>query len=74
MQIQGGYSRGGVPHGVAPQSVVTGINADPTKGGRAYIPKNQNIPKGFVESHSIGNYGWIFGIENPQTQGYVTPR
>ena len=59
--------------GVAPQTGVTGINANPTKGGRAYIPKNQNIPKGFVESHSIVNYGWIFERSNGQP-GYVTPR
>jgi len=64
--------------GVAPQAAVTGIDADPAKGGRAYIPKNQGIPKGFVESHSIGNYGWIFGIQpglpNNLSNGYVSPR
>ena len=64
--------------GVAPQAAVGGINNLPTgntKGGRAFIPKNQDIDKkGFVKSHSIGNYGWIFEIVNPKTPGYVTPR
>ncbi|MDQ6481854.1 hypothetical protein [Dyadobacter sp. LHD-138] len=67
--------------GVAPQVAVGGINNLPsgnTKGGRAFTPKNQNIPKGFVESHSIGNYGWIFsiqpGLQNNLSNGYVSPR
>ena len=62
--------------GVAPQTPVGGINNLPianTKGGRAFIPKNQGIPKGFVESHSIGNYGWIFN-QIQSANGYVTPR
>ena len=62
--------------GVAPQTPVGGINNLPTantKGGRAFIPKNQGIPKGFLESHSISNYGWIFGRQEG-IEGYVTPR
>jgi len=55
--------------GVAPQRIVGGLDAT----RRAYIPKNQGIPKGFVESHSIGNYGWIFGL-NSNANGYVIPR
>jgi len=67
--------------GVAPQAAVGGINNLPTgntKGGRAFIPKNQDIDKkGFVKSHSIGNYGWIFEIlpnQGDQSRGYITPR
>ncbi len=60
--------------GVAPQCPVTGL----TDQSRAFIPAtygNGNpIPKGYLESHSISNYGWIFSIENPQTPGYVTPK
>lgn len=59
--------------GVAPQFRVKGLENTTNKSGRAYIPKNQNIPKGFVESHSIGNYGWIFGL-NSNANGYVSPR
>ena len=63
--------------GVAPQAAVGGINNLPTgntKGGRAFIPKNQDIDKkGFVKSHSIGNYGWIFN-QIKGANGYVTPR
>ena len=60
--------------GVAPQAAVGGLAIPITNRGRAFIPKNQDIDKkGFVKSHSIGNYGWIFnrGINDP---GYVTPR
>jgi hypothetical protein len=56
--------------GVAPQFGIKGL----PDALRTYIPKDKTIPKGFTESHSIGNYGWIFNIENPQTQGYVTPK
>lgn len=30
------------------------------KSGRAYIP--DNVPQGFISSHSIENYKWIFEI------------
>ena len=42
---------------------------------RAYIP--DNVVQGFISSHSIGNYGWIFNIQPNQgirSNGYVTPR
>ena len=61
--------------GVAPQAAVGGLAIPITNRGRAFIPKNQGIPKGFVGSHSIGNYGWIFS--NNLKDGdpvYVTPR
>ena len=73
MPILCGNSRGGVPHGVAPQAAVKGLEVGTQTSGRAFIPKNQGIPKGFLESHSISNYGWIFKqqVEEP---GHVTPK
>jgi hypothetical protein len=45
------------------------------KGGRVYIPKASGTPKGFVDSHSIDNYTWIFTkIIDPQAKGYVKRR
>ena len=59
--------------GIAPQIKVFGIDGltAPTKGGRAFIPNG--VPKGFKESHSIINYGWILknGINDA---GYVKKR
>ena len=59
--------------GIAPQIKVFGIDGltTPTKGGRAFIPPG--VPKGFKESHSISNYGWIFTRISTQS-GYVKPR
>ena len=42
------------------------------KSGRAYIP-NEVETKGFLPSHSIGNYGWIFEKLNGES-GYVIPK
>ena len=43
--------------------------------GRAYIPNDGSVPRGFLESHWIDNYGWIFNkIINPNAAGYVKPR
>jgi hypothetical protein len=53
--------------GVAPQTMARGL--DEMK--RVYIPAN--VPKGFINSHSISNYNWIFNIQ-PKKKGYVTPR
>ena len=39
---------------------------------KAYIP--DNVPQGFVSSHSIGNYKWIFNKLIEGNRGYVTPR
>ena len=58
--------------GGAPQSAVAGINTNPSKGGRAFIPKTFT-PKNFVDSHRIGNYGWIFKL-NTDANGYVKSR
>jgi len=52
--------------GVAPQRPVGNIG---TK--RAYIPSTEK--QGFLESHLIKNYGWIFNVK-PGVEGYVTPR
>ena len=63
--------------GVAPQAAVKGLVITTQKYGRAFIPKNQDIDKkGFVKSHSIGNYGWIFSLPATgiNSNGYVTPR
>ena len=40
---------------------------------KAYIPGD--VPQGFVTSHSIGNYKWIFTVPKKEGDpGYVTPR
>ena len=61
--------------GVAPQAPIISIN-DKSKykeGGRAYIP--DEVPKGFLLSHFIGNYMWIFTeLKTPSQNGYVKPR
>ncbi len=53
--------------GVAPQTMAKGLD----ETNRVYIPAN--IPKGFLNSHSISNFNWIFNIQ-PKKEGYVTPR
>jgi hypothetical protein len=57
--------------GVAPQCQVEGLLSVQNKSGRAYIP--DDAPKGFISSHSIKNYKWIF-TKNKGQDGYVTPR
>jgi hypothetical protein len=54
--------------GVAPQAKVGG-NFPESK--RANIP--DDVPKGFISSHSVSNYGWIFNRKSNE-KGYVTPR
>jgi hypothetical protein len=44
--------------GVAPQCEALGLR----EKNRIYIPPQ--VKKGFVESHTISNYGWIFEIKN----------
>jgi len=60
-------------NGVAPQAPIRGLS----DAQRAYIEDQiQNgakIPQGFVSSHSIGNYKWIFNL-NTEQRGYVKPR
>ncbi len=60
--------------GVAPQCAVKNIEPLPSGviGGRAYIPKTSQ-KHGFVDSHSITNYTWIFNLESQQN-GYVKKR
>lgn len=53
--------------GVAPQCPINGID----RAHRAFIP--DDVPQGFVESHTIKNYKWIF-ITKRGKEGYVTPR
>ena len=55
--------------GVAPQSIVGGLDAQK----RAFIPKDPSIPKNFVDSHIVKNYGWIFEL-NRNANVYGTPR
>jgi hypothetical protein len=61
--------------GVAPQCAVNGlkeIEAKYTeKRGRAFIPDGE--PKGFLQSHSIENYKWIFKLKLNE-KGYVKLR
>jgi hypothetical protein len=55
--------------GVAPQCPVGNIGVK-----RAFIPLEDNtVPKGFVKSHKIENYGWIFTRKGGEP-GYVTSR
>ena len=48
--------------------------------GRAFIPdvdgNGKPVPKGFLDSHWIDNYGWIFTRpkHTPNDNGYVIPR
>ncbi|MEO6903435.1 MAG: hypothetical protein ABI315_09785 [Bacteroidia bacterium] len=42
-----------------------------SKGGRVYIPLN--VKKGFVASHTVGSYDWIFTKIIGQ-DGYVKKR
>ena len=53
--------------GVAPQCPIGEIG-----GNRAYIPDEE--PQGFVESHLIKNFEWIFSKRKKGQSGYVTPR
>lgn len=54
--------------GVAPQCAAGGL----TIQQRVFIPKDWS-PKGFTDSHSIGNYKWIFNKKEKEV-GYVKPR
>jgi hypothetical protein len=55
--------------GVAPQTKAAGL----LETQRVYIPYGQ--PKGFLQSHSVGNYGWIFSTNLKKGDpGYVNPR
>ncbi|OXA76115.1 hypothetical protein B0A65_19885 [Flavobacterium frigidimaris] len=54
--------------GIAPQCAATGLTNDQ----RAFIPKNWK-PKGFLDSHSIVNYKWIFQRKKTE-KGYVKQR
>ena len=58
----------GIQDGVAPQTKV----GDLPDEKRAYIPENWS-PQGFISSHSIENYKWIF-TKNANQEGYVKPR
>jgi hypothetical protein len=40
-----------------------------------YTEQSTEVPKNFLDSHSIGNYGWIFdGSILNGAPGYVTPK
>jgi len=56
--------------GVAPQTKCGGLNDNQ----RAYIPQDGSVPRGFISSHSIENYGWIFNKLKEGQNGYVKPR
>ena len=68
--------------GVAPQMECQGLinangkqntNGTVLKTGRAFIPNGS--PKGFVESHKIKNYGWIFNRNSiHRSAGFVILR
>ena len=60
--------------GIAPQVAVPGIPNTTLKipNGRVYIPST--APKGFLPSHQIKNYKWIFTKQLKGMPGYVTPR
>ena len=44
----------------------------PKRGNRAFIPDDE--PQGFVESHLIKNFEWIFKKLTKNEKGYVLPR
>jgi hypothetical protein len=57
--------------GVAPQAKAQNL----PEGYRVYIPTDGSVPRGFISSHSIGNYMWIFnGKLKKGDNGYVNPR
>jgi hypothetical protein len=56
--------------GVAPQCKVGGLD----NNNRAYIPDNGTVPRGFLASHMIANYGWIFSKLTINDNGYVKAR
>jgi hypothetical protein len=61
--------------GVAPQCRINGLEKLPsakTIGGRVYIPLVE--PRGFLVSHSISNYKWIFNSIGSGEKGYVKKR
>jgi hypothetical protein len=61
--------------GVAPQVPCLGIDKKSINpnGGRVYIPEGQ--PKGFLQSHSVGNYKWIFDTKVKKGDpGYVNQK
>ena len=61
--------------GVAPQCECKNLGLLPSlnvKGGRAYIPDDYQ-PKGFLDSHTIKNYDWIFNKKSNET-GYIKKR
>lgn len=60
--------------GIAPQCQVKGLEkVPPTKGGRAFIPKDWPT-KNFVDSHMLFNYFWMFNRIKKGEPGYIKPR
>lgn len=54
--------------GVAPQGPIGNIGTR-----RVYIPEDGSVPQGFLDSHSISNYKWIFTKQEGDA-GYVKSR
>jgi hypothetical protein len=61
-----------VQDGVAPQCKISGLLDMINKSGRAYVPSTAK--RGFVNSHKIENYEWIFTTIKDGDKGYVKPR
>lgn len=65
-------SQGGDPiwlqDGVAPQCPINNIG-----NRRVYIPQDGSTPRGFKDSHSVLNFGWIFNKQFTDN-GYVKAR
>jgi len=59
--------------GVAPQCPIGSIYNLGTKGGRIFIPIDWS-PQGFIASHSVTNFGWIFNRIRTNGPGYVKER
>jgi hypothetical protein len=57
---------------------ITGYETDPMGNPipiyETYTDYTTEVPKGFTDSHSIVNYGWIFEIKPNEPTGYVTPK
>jgi hypothetical protein len=63
--------------GVAPQCPVEGLFDIKNKSGRAciedQIKNGTKIPQGFLESHKIENYDWMFNLKS-DAKGYIIQR
>jgi len=67
--------------GVAVQRGIIGLSEfgelpeNLTSYGRSFIPDDNNIPRGFTQSHFESNYLWMFTrLTNNNQRGYINPK